>query len=212
MTQQGVLIVLSGPSGAGKGTICQRLLRSYPALHYSVSATTRTPRKGEINGKNYWFIDKEQFQLMIENDDLLEWAEVYGNFYGTPRRYVQEQLNSGKDVVLEIDIQGAMQIKTKFPQGIFIYIIPPSLDELAQRIYKRGTDSMESIKRRLSCAGHELAAARRYHYLVINDDVSVAVNKVEAILTAEKCKVERNLNLLEQVCQSDCVERGELND
>lgn len=213
MTQQGVLIVLSGPSGAGKGTICQRLLRSYPDLHYSVSATTRMPRQGEKNGETYWFIDKEQFQLMIENDDLLEWAEVYGNFYGTPRRYVQEQLDSGKDVVLEIDIQGAMQIKTKFPQGIFIYILPPSLDELAQRIYKRGTDSLESIKRRLGCAGYELAAARRYHYLVINDDIPVAVSKVESIITAEKCKVERNLDLLEHVCQSDCVElRGELND
>jgi guanylate kinase len=206
MAQQGILIVLSGPSGTGKGTICKELLRSVPNLHYSVSATTRTPREGEENGINYWFITKDEFQTMVENDELLEWAEVYGNFYGTPRRYVQNQLDSGMDVVLEIDIQGAMQIKKKFPQGVFIYVVPPSLDELAERIHKRGTDSLESIKKRLSCASHELASAHNYHYVIVNDDVQAAVTKVGSILVAEKCRVKRNVDLIEHVCQAGRIE------
>lgn len=206
MLQQGVLIVLSGPSGTGKGTICKELLRSYPNLHYSVSATTRTPREGEANGVNYWFITRDEFQTMVENDELLEWAEVYGNFYGTPRRYVQQQLDSGRDVVLEIDIQGAMQIKKKFPQGVFIYVVPPSLEELADRIYKRGTDSQETIKKRLSCASIELASAFNYHYVIVNDSVEAAVTKVEAIVTAERCRVERNTDLIKDICACDCKE------
>ena len=206
MQQQGVLVVLSGPSGTGKGTICKELLRSYPNLHYSVSATTRTPREGEANGVNYWFITKEEFQQMVETDELLEWAEVYGNFYGTPRRYVQEQLDCGKDVVLEIDIQGAMQIKKKFPQGIFIYVVPPSLEELADRIIKRGTDSLEVIKKRLSCASIELESAPNYHYVIVNDSLGTAVAKVEAIITAEKCKVERNSALIKSICECGCQE------
>lgn len=206
MPQQGVLIVLSGPSGTGKGTICKELLRSYPNLQYSVSATTRTPREGEANGVNYWFITRDEFQTMVENDELLEWAEVYGNFYGTPRRYVQQQLDSGKDVVLEIDIQGAMQIKNKFPQGVFIYVVPPSLEVLADRIYKRGTDSMDTIKKRLSCASTELESAYNYHYVIVNDSVGAAVAKVEAIITAERCRVERNTALIKDICECGCKE------
>ena len=206
MSQQGVLIILSGPSGTGKGTICKELLRSYPNLHYSVSATTRAPREGEINGINYWFIAKDEFQTMVENDDLLEWAEVYGNYYGTPKRYVQQQLDSGKDVVLEIDIQGAMQIKQKFPQGVFIYVVPPSLEELADRIYKRGTDAPEVIKKRLSSAAVELASAYNYHYVVVNDSVQAAVSKMEAILIAEHCRIERNGSLIEDICDYRCKE------
>lgn len=206
MSQQGVLIILSGPSGTGKGTICKELLRSYPNLHYSVSATTRAPREGEINGINYWFIAKDEFQTMVENDDLLEWAEVYGNYYGTPKRYVQQQLDSGKDVVLEIDIQGAMQIKQKFPQGVFIYVVPPSLEELADRIYKRGTDAPEVIKKRLSSAAVELASAYNYHYVVVNDSVQAAVSKIEAILIAEHCRIERNGSLIEDICDYRCKE------
>jgi len=201
MTQQGILIVLSGPSGTGKGTICRELLRSYPNLHYSISATTRSSRVGETNGVNYWFISKEEFQGMIEADELLEWAEVYGNYYGTPRRYVSELLESGKDVVLEIDTQGAMQVKEKFPQGVFVYIVPPSLEELADRIYKRGTDSMESIKKRLSCATEEMICVHKYNYVVVNDEVSTAVHKIEAIINAEKCSVSRNSDLIAKICK-----------
>jgi len=141
MTPQGILIVLSGPSGTGKGTICRELLRSYPDLHDSISATTRAPRPGEHHGVNYFFLSHSEFQTMIQKDDLLEFAEVYGNYYGTPQQHVMQLLEAGKDVVLEIDIQGAMQVKTKFPAGVFIYIVPPSLNELSHRIYKRGTDS-----------------------------------------------------------------------
>lgn len=199
MTQQGILIVLSGPSGTGKGTICRELLRSCPNLQYSISATTRTPRTGETNGVNYLFIPQKKFKDMINANEFLEWAEVYGNYYGTPRRYVTDMLDSGKDVILEIDTQGAMQIKNKFPQGVYIYIIPPSLDELANRIYKRGTDSMEAIKQRLSCVRSELSYVNSYNYIVVNDEVSRAVHKIESIIQAEKCHVTRNNYLIDSI-------------
>lgn len=199
MAKQGILIVLSGPSGAGKGTICQELLRSYPELNYSISATTRSPRVGEQNGINYWFVSREEFHSMIKNDQLLEWAEVYGNFYGTPCQHISELLNSGKDVVLEIDTQGATQIKKKFPQGVCIYIVPPSLDELAKRIYKRGTDSLENIKTRLGSANNELTYVHNYDYVVVNDEVQVATKKIAAIIAAEKCQVVRNINTIEKI-------------
>lgn len=202
MAQQGILIVISGPSGTGKGTICRELLRSNPQLKYSISATTRQARDGEVDGVNYLFVAKDQFQNMIENDDLLEWAEVYGNFYGTPRHYVLEQLEKGYDVVLEIDTQGAMKVKEKFPEGIYIYIIPPSLDELADRIHKRGTDSLEVIQKRLQSVSAELTQAQNYHYIVVNDQVAEAVRKVETIIAAEKLRAERNTDLIDSLCQS----------
>jgi len=199
MTKEGILIVLSGPSGAGKGTICQELLRSCPELNYSISATTRIPRIGEKNGVNYWFISHIDFQNMIKNDQLLEWAEVYGNFYGTPCHHIANLLNSGKDVVLEIDTQGATQIKKKFPQGVCIYIVPPSLDELAKRIQKRGTDSLENIKTRLSSANVELKYVHNYGYVVVNDEVQSATKKIVAIIIAEKCQVIRNMTTIEKI-------------
>lgn len=199
MTQQGILIVVSGPSGAGKGTICRELLCNNPSLKYSISATTRQPRNGEIDGENYLFVSKDTFVTMIENDDLLEWAEVYGNYYGTPRNYVLEQLNKGYDVVLEIDTQGAMKVKDKFPEGVYIYILPPSLDELADRIHKRGTDSLEVIKKRLQCVGGELAQAHNYHYIVTNDQVPAAVKKMEIIIAAEKLRTTRNTSLIDNL-------------
>ncbi|SMC56068.1 guanylate kinase [Sporomusa malonica] len=205
MAQQGILIVISGPSGTGKGTICRELLRSNPQLKYSISATTRQPRVGEVDGVNYLFLTQDRFKTMIDNHDLLEWAEVYGNFYGTPRHYVLEQLNNGYDVVLEIDTQGAMKVKDNFSQGVYIYIVPPSLDELADRIYKRGTDSLDAIRNRLSCASDELSLAHNYHYIVVNDQVAEAVQRIETIITAEKYRAERNTDLIDSLCHANCI-------
>ena len=159
MQKEGLLIVVSGPSGAGKGTICKRLLEKNPNLGYSISATTRAPRTGEVNGVNYWFLSKEEFQKMIAEDGLLEWAEVYGNYYGTPAQKVRDSLAEGKNILLEIDTQGAALVRKKFPEGVYIYILPPSLEELKRRIIGRGTDSAESIERRLSCAREEMGCA-----------------------------------------------------
>jgi len=205
MIQQGNLIVISGPSGAGKGTICKSLLQQHPEIHYSISATTRQPREGEVNGVNYWFLSKEQFRSMIDRDELLEWAEVYGNYYGTPRAYVNEVLGKGQDVVLEIDIQGAMKVKSKFPEGTFIFIVPPSLVELSERLWQRGTDSPDVIRKRLQCVREELSMATNYHYLVVNDRLPDAVGKVEAIILAEKCRMERNVKLIETISDTGSI-------
>ena len=185
MKPQGLLLVLSGPSGAGKGTICQMLREKLPDLAYSVSVTTRQARNGEVDGVNYFFKSVEEVKQMIAEGELLEYAEVYGNYYGTPRSYVMELLNQGKDVILEIDIQGAMQIKKRFPDGVFVFIVPPSLDELCSRIYKRGTDSEDVIKRRLASATGELAYANEYDYIVVNDVAQKATSKVLTNVVAE---------------------------
>ena len=161
MKVRGVLLVLSGPSGAGKGTICQALLKSRPDMCYSVSATTRQPRAGETDGLNYFFLAKERFEEMIRNDELLEYASVYGNYYGTPRQYVEDKLAQGCDVVLEIDPQGAMQIKKKFPEGVFVFIVPPSPEKLSEHIHKTGTDSKDVKDKRLPAAAAELARASK---------------------------------------------------
>lgn len=201
MQQEGLLIVVSGPSGAGKGTICKRLLEKNPNLGYSISATTRAPRTGEVNGVNYCFLSKEEFQKMIAEDGLLEWAEVYGNYYGTPAQKVRDSLAEGKNILLEIDTQGAALVREKFPEGVYIYILPPSLEELKRRIIGRGTDSAESIERRLSCAREEMGcASEQYNYLVLNDEVELAVERMETIIEAEQYQIKRNLNLLKAVC------------
>ena len=203
MQQSGILFVLSGPSGAGKGTICQELLRQIPNLQYSVSATTRKPRLGETNGINYWFKEKDEFEEMIKNDLLLEYAEVYGNYYGTPKEQVLKVLKSGKNIVLEIDPQGAMQVKAKFPEGVFIYILPPSLDELAARITKRGTDSKDSIKKRLAAATEEIQYALKYDYVVVNDKVETAVDSIATIISAEKFNSKRRKKIILNICESE---------
>ncbi len=188
----GLLIVLSGPSGSGKGTVCQELLHQMPDLKYSVSATTRSPRPGEINGVHYNFRAREEFETMLAQDELLEWAEFCNNYYGTPRFAVEQAIQEGSDVILEIEIQGAMQIKKRFPQGVFIFIVPPSLEALSKRIHKRGTETKEVIQKRLDTATEELRFLDEYDYVVINDQVSNAVDKLKSILAAEKCRVKRN--------------------
>lgn len=187
----GLLIVLSGPSGAGKGTLCQELLRQIPQVKYSVSATTRQPRPGEVDGVHYFFRNREDFQTMIDKDQLLEWAEFCGNYYGTPQFAVEQTIQAGNDVILEIEIQGAMKVKERFPQGVFIFVVPPSLDELSERIHKRGTESEEVIQKRLATAAQELEYVSEYDYVVVNDEVPLAVDKLKSILIAEKCRVKR---------------------
>lgn len=188
---KGLLIVLSGPSGVGKGTVCNELRARMPKLVYSVSATTRNPRLGEENGVNYFFKSREQFMEMIENDQLLEYAEYVGNYYGTPRDFVEETLESGRDIILEIEVQGALKVKEKFPEGVFVFLLPPSLDELKDRIQGRGTESQATIDHRMSVAADEMRLLEQYDYAVVNDEIDHACRRIEAIITAEHCKVRK---------------------
>lgn len=188
---RGVLIVISGPSGAGKGTICKALLEKHKDLYLSVSATTRSPREGEVEGVNYYFLTREQFKTKVSENGFLEHAEVYGNCYGTPKANVEQMLEEGKDVILEIDIQGALRVKENFEEGVFIFILPPSMEELKQRIIKRGSETKESLMTRFKAAYQEINYISKYNYAVVNDTVEVAAGKVEAIIAAEKCRVDR---------------------
>ncbi|BAZ79376.1 guanylate kinase [Sphaerospermopsis kisseleviana NIES-73] len=178
----GKLIVLTGPSGVGKGTLMQKLLQLHPELYYSVSATTRSPRPGEINGQNYYFITRSQFEKLVAQGELLEWAEFAGNYYGTPRAAVLEQIQSGKLVILEIELEGARQIRTSYPNALSIFILPPSFSELEKRIRGRGQDSQEAIARRLNRAQEEIEAAAEFDIQIVNDDLETALNQIEAVL------------------------------
>ncbi|QSZ26678.1 guanylate kinase [Aceticella autotrophica] len=195
MFKKGLLIVLSGPSGAGKGTIAKALLKNENNIKLSISTTTRKPRVGETDGKNYFFTTVDKFKNLIEEDKLLEWAKVYDNYYGTPKDFVLKNIEEGFDVILEIDIQGALKVKDKFPEGVFVFILPPSMEELKNRIKKRGTETEEEILKRFKCAYEEINFVSRYNYVVINDDVNNAVEKIKAIIVAEKCRVDRNKGL-----------------
>ncbi|MFB5677622.1 guanylate kinase [Paenibacillus terreus] len=186
---KGLLIVLSGPSGVGKGTVGNALRKRLPELTYSVSATTRQPRQGEENGVNYFFRTREQFLEMIEKDELLEYAEYVGNYYGTPRDFVEQTLEQGKDIFLEIEVQGALKVKEKFPEGIFIFLLPPSLDELKDRIRGRGTETQATIDHRMSVAVDEMNLMQHYDYAVVNDEIDLACKRIESIIIAEHCKI-----------------------
>lgn len=188
---EGLLVVLSGPSGVGKGAICSMLREKSPHLQYSISATTRKPRQDEQDGVNYFFKTKEQFEQMIANDELLEWAEYVGNYYGTPLHFVQDTLRQGKDVILEIEVQGALKVKERLPQAILIFLIPPSMEELERRITQRGTETDEMIRHRLSVAKKEFAKMKHYDYVVVNDEIHAACERIQAIITAEHCRTSR---------------------
>lgn len=205
--QKGLLVVISGPSGAGKGTICKALVERNKTVKLSVSCTTRKPRSNEKDGINYYFLAEEKFKDMVKNDEFLEYANVYGNFYGTPRYRIEELLNKGIDVILEIDIQGALKVNEKFSEGVFIFILPPSMNELKARIKKRGSETEESLIRRFNSAFKEINYVSRYKYVVTNDKVEDAVKKVESIITAEKCRVDRIKD-----AGLDLIQEGLLNE
>lgn len=188
---QGMLVVVSGPAGVGKGTLCRALFAEWSGLEYSVSVTTRKPRPGETEGKEYYFRTQEEFSKMIEDNEFLEWAEFCGNFYGTPKFHVESVLNRNKSILLEIDIQGATQVKEQFPEGVFIFIVPPTIDALSDRLHGRGTEPEEIIQRRLEKAVHELEMVKNYDYVVENDQVNAAVEKLKSIIIAENCSVKR---------------------
>ncbi|MCR4963524.1 MAG: guanylate kinase [Firmicutes bacterium] len=188
MSDPGLLLILSGPSGVGKGTVCKRLLQTDANTTVSVSATTRQPRQGEVDGEHYHFLTKEDFLHRIAGNEFLEWAEVFGNYYGTLKSEVDRQLNAGKNVILEIDVQGAMQIKTACPHGIFVFILPPSLEELENRIRLRATENDANISMRLAKAEEEIGYAKKYDYQIVNDDVDRAVAQILGIIAAEKAK------------------------
>ena len=194
LNRKGLLLVVSGPSGAGKGTICKALLNKNDQIKLSVSATTRKPRNGEVHGVNYFFIEKEEFAKVIENGEFLEYAQIYDNFYGTPKAAIIECLEKGQDVILEIEMQGARQIKEVYPEGVFIFVLPPSLEELKSRIVGRGTETQEEIEKRFSCAFEEINQIVNYDYFIVNEDIEKSVSDVEAIICAEKNKVTRYKN------------------
>ncbi|MBE5039783.1 guanylate kinase [Ructibacterium gallinarum] len=189
MKTKGKLIVISGPSGVGKGTICEILLRQCPNLILSVSATTRKPRTVDKEGVTYYFKTNQEFQAMIDNHQFLEWAVYNGNYYGTPLLPVQEKLNAGKNVLLEIDVQGALHVKDNFPEGIYIFIAPPDKETLHERLTGRGTESPEEISRRIAAADQELAQQSKYDYVVINDVLENAVQTVKDIIETRSVAV-----------------------
>ncbi|MBP3929062.1 MAG: guanylate kinase [Peptostreptococcaceae bacterium] len=194
MNKKGLLLVVSGPSGAGKGTICKAFLEKNKNVKLSISATTRSPREGEVEGVNYFFVTKEKFKGMIDNGELLEHAQIYDNFYGTPKAAILENLEQGYDVLLEIEMQGARQIKEVYPEGVFIFILPPSLDELKSRIVGRGTETEEQINKRFGSAFEEICQIENYDYFIVNKDIDQSAKELSDMISAEKNKVHRYKN------------------
>ena len=195
LNERGLLIVLSGPSGVGKGTV-RRALFQMPShdLVYSVSMTTRSPRPGEVDGVDYYFVSKETFLERIKQNKFLEWAEFVGNYYGTPRDKVEEQLDQGKEVVLEIEVEGALQVRKQMKDAVFIFLVPPGKMALYERLKLRGTDTIEMIEKRMKKAESEFLLAHKYDYIVVNDEVNNAADRIMAIIRAEHAKTERTIH------------------
>ena len=194
--KKGKTFIVSGPSGVGKSTVLKALLETRRNLYFSVSATTRAPRPGELDGVHYHFMDVDSFRKWIAKEQFLEYAEYVGNFYGTPKRYVDEAMEAGKDVILDIEVQGAIQVVSKRPETVRIFIAPPSWEELERRLTQRGTDSREKIQKRLLRAKVEFQTAHTYDYFVINDTVENAVRELDAIMTAEHCKPRERMEII----------------
>lgn len=189
---RGLLIVVSGPSGAGKDTVCNKVVEDMKDTKISISMTSREPRGKEQDGVEYYFVTKEEFEEKIKNDEFLEYAVVHNNqYYGTPKAKIEEDISKGKNIILVIDIQGALKIKEILPEALFIFIMPPSMEELKDRLIKRGTESKKKILERFKTAYNEINEFAKYNYVVVNDRVDKAVNKVKSIITAEKCRVDR---------------------
>lgn len=200
MGKKGILVVVSGFSGAGKGTIMKRLLEDYPERYaLSISATTRAPRPGESHGKEYFFVSKEEFEEMIEKDALIEYARYVNNYYGTPKDYVFQQLEAGRDVILEIEIQGALKVKEAFPDTLLLFVSPPSAQELKDRLVNRGTEERAIIESRLNRAWQEAQGVENYDYFVINDDLEECVQEVHNIIRNEHARVTRNHTVIENI-------------
>jgi len=199
MKDKGLLLVISGFSGAGKGTVVKRLLEQHNDYALSISATTRSPREGEQDGREYFFKSKEEFEKMIEASELIEYARYVDNYYGTPKAYVEEQLKEGKNVILEIEIQGALNIKSMFPDAVLLFIMPPSAKELERRLVGRGTEDEATIRARLSRASEEVQGVENYNYIVINDDVDACVETIDSIVKSEKRKAANNINLINNI-------------
>ena len=196
---KGFLLIISGPAGTGKGTVCKELLSRNSDILYSVSATTRKPRIGEVEGENYFFIEKDKFESMVENDEFLEHAYVHTNYYGTPRGFVSEEVEKGEIVLLEIDVQGALQVKNNYSEAVFVFLLPPTMEELKNRIIKRGTETEEDINRRFENAFKELDFVGKYDYFVVNNKVDEAVADIEAIIKAERLRVKRHSDIKNKV-------------
>lgn len=195
---KGIIVVISGPSGSGKGTIVNELIKN-EQYALSISATTRKPRIGEKEGIHYFFMSKEEFLEMINKEELVEWAEFCDNYYGTPKSYIEDKINKGKDVILEIEVQGALQVKKIYPEAILIFIIPPSLTELKNRLLKRGTETSEIIEKRLMRAVEELDFVKEYDYLLVNDSIDNVVNEINMIIKTEHFKANRRISLIEKI-------------
>ncbi len=201
--KRGLLFIVTAPSGTGKTTLCRAMTRAFPGLYYSVSHTTRAPRPGDENGKDYHFVSPAEFQRMIDQGEFLEWAEIYGHRYGTSKAVLEKVLQEGRDAILDIDEQGARQLRQKNLQGIFILLLPPSLAELKRRLSNRKTEGKDAMEERLRKAGNEMAEARWYEYMIVNDQLEKAREKLKAIILAEHCRRENAENTLEEILAED---------
>jgi guanylate kinase len=197
--QKGVVLVVSGPSGTGKGTILSGFKKKHKEIVFSVSATTRQPRSSEIEGVNYFFKTKDQFQQMIKKGALLEWVVYCDHYYGTPENFIMENIENGKDIVVEVEVEGAIKIKENFPESVLVFIMPPSFEDLYHRINKRGSETDETRRKRLETALFEVELAKRYDYMIVNENVQLAVDQLHCILTSQKHRALRNEAYIEKI-------------